>query len=196
MDVHSTMKNILLIIIVLIGLLPLAHAGIVINTESDFINEGETKCIKYGLYNPQEEDNNVALYVSGDLVKISNSFKSDTISVKGNTLHDQAVNSEVCFSTPKNLYEEECILPTIGCKQTCSLGNVKYQGIISAVEEQGEINQGSNVKIAESVPLELIVKCQPSDRNYNTLFIYSFILVVVIIAVTYMRIKKPKQRKR
>ncbi|HLC74116.1 MAG TPA: hypothetical protein VJH20_05785 [Candidatus Nanoarchaeia archaeon] len=193
------MKKTLLLLFFVLLLGKFAQAGLVWRTESQFIQEGETKCIEYGLYNPGGEDLNIALYVSGDITKIAQTEKSESVLIKANTLHDNAINKQLCFRAPQNVFNKDCILPTIGCQQTCQYGNVEYSGDISTIAEkvgQGSGGQGSSVIIAETAPLSLVVKCEESPRNFSTAYLYGIIIIIIIIALTYIGVKKARQRKR
>lgn len=196
---YVNMKKTLLFLFLVLLLGNFAQAGLVWRTESQFIQEGETKCIEYGLYNPGGEDLNIALYVSGDLTKIAQSEKSESVLIKANTLHDNAINKQLCFRAPKNVFQKDCIFPTIGCQQTCQYGNVEYAGDVSTIAEkvgQGSGGQGSSVIIAETAPLSLVVKCEESPRNFSSAYLYGIILIVIIIAFTFIGVKKSKQRKK
>lgn len=200
MHVNCHMKKLIIILTLILvsSNFVYSQAGLVWKTESEFIKEGETNCIEYGLYNPWPEDSNAALYVSGDLVDLADRYKTEIRLIKANTLHENAIYDKLCFTAPKNVYKEDCILPTVGCQQTCNLGNVIYEGQISAISDNKKVGEsgGSNVLTAASAPLSFVVKCEEHPRDYKNAYLYSIIIIALIIVFTLLGFKKSKQRKK
>ena len=191
-------KKIQFVTFVLLMLSTVVHAGIIWNSESDFIAQGETKCYPYGLYNPGSLDITMALYVSGDIAKIADQSKSDIKLIVANTTNDKAVFQSLCFTAPNGIYKEQCILPGIGCKQECGTDTIGYLGKVSAIREtvsQSDSNRGSAVTLSESAPMELIVRCEPHSRDLKSLYLLGIVIVVIIIVFSYVGIKKSKNGK-
>ena len=198
MCVSNMIKLIMFLTLVLIfPSLVYSQAGLVWRTESDFIKEGETKCMDYGLYNPWPEDSNAALYVGGDLVKISDNYKTDIVLINSNTFHEEAITKTLCFTAGKDIYKEDCILPTIGCQQTCFQGNIIYEGQISVISEdkKDEGLGGSSILTAAAAPLSLVVKCEEHPRDFKNAYIYGIIIVGALILFSYFGIKKSKSKR-
>ena len=101
------MNKLLLFLFLVLVSVEFSEAGLLWRTESEFIEEGQLKCIEYGLYKPTLKDLNIALYVNGDLAEIAEATQSGVTLVKANTFHDAAINKQLCFRAPKNVYQKD-----------------------------------------------------------------------------------------
>ena len=83
------------------------------------------------------------------------------------------------------MYEEDCLIDSVICKQECQ-GEVKrYVGEIEVIEVGSLEDEGSETTLSVSASLNVEVRCVPHKRNYS--FVY---LVIVIACVVLLFNKK------
>jgi hypothetical protein len=153
--------------------------GIVWSTEREVVSELSPHCIEYGVYNPSSDDAVVQLSVSDSLKPVVQGASSRTEAVAAGTKHDEAVMVNLCFQVPK-VYDANCLAGDFLCEQSCAQDEVSYAGEVMALElndEQGGCI-GSQTTVGASVPLTLLVKCNPYGRDWSPVY-----LLVAAVAV-------------
>ena len=149
--------------------------GIIWDTESELVEEGQVYCIEYGLYNPFNEDVKVSLSPSQELSEVLEETNIESKNIQAGTFHNDAVPVNTCFQV-KNIYKENCIIKGFMCEKKCDSSNLVYNGKVIANEETISSNQetGSSTNLGISVPLKLTVSCSPKERDYIPIFIIIF----------------------
>ena len=179
--------SVIFIILLVIGLSQFVLArkgvGMVWTTETEIVNEGASKCISYGIYNPWDEDVTATLDVSDELKPILLKIDSKPQFIKGETFHDAAVLTEFCFKVAR-VYSRDCLIGNMLCEQTCSETPIEYSGSVIALEEQsGEASgTGSATSLGVVVPLKIKVACNESSRNYTPVYIIIIVIALGLIA--------------
>jgi hypothetical protein len=156
--------------------------GIVWSTEREMVNELSPHCIEYGVYNPSGTDAMVQLSVSDSLKPVVQGASSRTQAVAAGTTHGLAVKVSLCFQVPK-VYAADCLAGDFLCEQSCTQDEVSYTGEVMALEvkeEQGG-GIGSQTTVGASVPLTLLVKCNPYGRDWSP----AYLLVAAIAIAGY-----------
>ncbi len=166
--------------------------GIAWSTETEMVTEGSTKCIRYGIYNPWDEDINVTLSVSSELKSVITKEESETKLIKSGTSHNNAVPVEFCFEIAK-VYEENCLIDSVLCEQNCEEPEVSYEGKIMVMEKQegGNVTgtTGSATSLGVSVPLKLRVKCNQHPRDWTLVYVVVIVISIMLIALILHRKK-------
>lgn len=168
--------------------------GIVWDTETEIVIENTEHCVQYGIYNPWDEDVTATLSVSSELQEIIISQDSQIKLIAGGTEHEVAVPIEFCFKVAK-VYEEDCLVGSLICEQTCQAEQVVYEGKIVAMESSGGNvggAAGSSTSLGVSVPLKLKVRCSPHTRDWT--LVYVAIIILVVILILLILYKKQKNR--
>jgi len=171
-------------------------------TESEVVGENAEHCINYGLYNPFDVDINGMLDATGDLKKISRA--DEPIPVPKNTSSADAKPAKICFDVPK-VYKEDCILGF--CKRECPekvsvepwKNEIRIEGNIIAVyvlPETALSATGSKTGISGSVPLELVVKCEPKSRNTAGMYATMAGIAVLAALIIFLIARVAKKRRR
>jgi len=175
------MNKILLLGLLVVLLAPQASAmkgvGIVYGTVISEVEEGQTKCFDYGVYNPWDEDVKLQLTTSGEIAEL-NPY-SENIDVPGGTTHDIAKQLQICFDVPR-VYS-----------MTCPAEPKTFKGKIIATEyyPAGVAGTGSTTSISAAAPLELVVQCDPEKGvQFNTqYFLIGVVLASILVAVYLIR---------
>lgn len=175
-------------------------AGLLWRTEYAAVEEGSTKCITYGVYNPFETDMKAAFSLDGEVKNIAD-FKFDETVIKARTYHDSALPVEVCFTAHK-IYKEDCLLGPLLCEKKCSEQRVTFEGdvvVTDAPLSSGGIT-GSKAVVSASAPLKVEVLCVPQAMNYMPLFAIAIAIIIAVFAsMLFRKYRTPalvrKQRK-
>lgn len=165
----------------------LKAVGLVWKSESQVVEEDSTYCATYGAYNPLDDDVTVKLSIEGELADVVDVKENEPVTVKAGTTHTDPVELDICFSIP-SVYHKDC-LAGILCKQECSEGVISYRGDVTLAEDNVGSSKasGSKVSIGVSAPLELKVRCDPSDRNWMPVFIFIVALFILIAFFILLR---------
>jgi hypothetical protein len=194
--VRIKMRHILIILVLFLANINLvfSQAGLVWSSQSAFIEEGETKCNEYGMYNPWDTAAESALYVGGEVAEIADTYSSDVVFLPAQTLHGEAIKRTLCFTAPMDVYKDECLLPGVGCAQSCDGDDISYKGQVSAVSEIDKESGGSSIRTAASAPVEFIVKCVEKPRDMGSVYLMGIILVAIILIVVYFGSRKSSKK--
>ena len=169
--------------------------GIKWYTESEYVYEGDEKCILYGAYNPSSNDIKVKIEVSGELASIIQGASTEDKIIAARTPSKNAENINFCFKVPE-VYEKDCLIGGFVCAQTCEEEVKNYNGEVTMTEQiisQGGAAIGSGTSIAASTSLALTVKCNKSSRNWTPVIILGIIIVLILIGIVlYRKYRKPK----
>lgn len=191
------LKTILTITLVLILIAPAIvdakkGVGIVWDTETEIVAEDSVHCVQYGIYNPWDEDVNAILDVSDELKDVIANIDTEPKFISAETYHEEAIPVEFCFKVA-NIYEDDCLLGNVMCKQVCEQEETTYSGKILVKEEPQESSQetGSSTSFGVSVPLNLKVKCTETGRDWT--FAYLLIIVAVLILIAILLYKRKEQ---
>jgi hypothetical protein len=171
-------------------------------TESELVKENTIKCIGYGLYNPFDVP--VMGYVEPTNTLVNISSIVEPILVLENTSSTNAIPVEICFNIPK-VYKQDCILGMF-CERTCPetssvdepyKNEVRFEGDV--VGKYLQLDQatgatGSKTGSSVAVPLELVVICQPKERNDTLMYITFAIVIIALIAIIWLIIKQAKNK--
>ena len=194
------MKRVVLFLIIFLLFLNVTHArkgvGIVVNSQSELLDENKEICIDYGIYNPWDEDVKAALETQGDINSILSNYKSEEKLVPAGTTHSNALPVRLCFRVA-DVYKDDCLLGNLLCEQKCESPQVSYSGEVTVVEkaQQNQALTGSQTNLGVSAPLAIKVKCQKSPRNYTPLWFGLFIVVLIIFIIwIVLKNKKPKTK--
>ena len=174
-----------------------ALAGLGINTyqSSIAVSEGEEKCITYGVYNPfPGEDTLVEISVSDELKEILKSQGSEKILIPANTLHDDSLPIEFCFKVPNNLFEKECAIGNVLCKQTCPVEKQEYIGEVLVQTVPSDAVSGSATKTTVSSDLTVRVICKVSRTNFA--IIYALVALISAGITAYLVNQKKNAKKK
>lgn len=186
----------MLLFAILIFVTPITHAvqgvGVVYSTVYETVQEGEQKCISYGLFNEFDEDVTAELRVSGGLTSILKGVQTSQVFLKAGTGKEQAIQTPVCFKVD-NVYSEQCIAGML-CKQTCSEDPVTYKGQVEVVKTADPTAGGSGSGMALSIPADLTVqvKCNPHGRSYGAFVVTVAVVIIVLIGI-HLLIRKRSQ---
>lgn len=158
--------------------------GLVWDTQTAIVYENSEHCVRYGIYNPWEDDVNAILSVSDELKDVIINEDSEEKLITAGTFHEYAVPMEFCFKIAKT-YEEDCWIPGLFCKQECNIDPVQHEGKVIAMEAPSEGGSGSiagsATSLGVSVPLKLKVKCKEHAREMTPLYILIIVIVLIII---------------
>ncbi len=174
-------------------LLPLAAAekgvGIMWATQSEPVNEGQTNCVAYSVYNPFSEDATIYLTASGALESLV--IDSQSVTVPAGTMHDKAIPVSICFKIPK-VYKEDCTAG-IMCQRTCSEQQVTYIGdVLAAEKSQTDTSAeaaGSATRAVAAAPLTLKVTCEPKAKSWMPVII-AVVVIVILLGLFALRKRK------
>lgn len=192
------MKKILIaVLLVTILLLPAVSArkgvGIMWSTQAELVDEGDSHCVQYGVYNPWDEDVNAKLEPSDDFSEILEKTESEATFIAAQTMHENAISLELCFSVPK-VYEEECVLGNWLCEQKCEEPEKAYEGDIIVAEEKDDSSGVSATALGVSVPLRLIVKCNAHPVDWVPVYILIIIIIILLIAlIIFLNYRRPAE---
>ena len=195
------MKNILkrgviVLIVLFLSINIVLAVGIKWFTEGESVQENSEKCINYGAYNPSDKDIKVKVEITGSLNEVISGTSFEDKIIKANTASANSENIKVCFKIPK-IYEEDCWISNLICKQECSVPVKAYSGELLMTEAplSSKIGEtaGSGATIAASAPLALTVNCKQHGRDLTIIYILIIVLVVLfLIKHLYKKYSKPK----
>lgn len=155
------MKKIILIVFAVLIMLPnaasLKGAGLQWYTESVQITEGTTQCVKYGIYNPWDEDITIGLVAGGEIAEFAKLPKPQF--VPAGTKSSSANPIEICFKIPK-VYHKNCRAGSFMCEHDCS-EKIIYSGEISATESSpankaGGTGSATAASVASNLKIEVL----------------------------------------
>lgn len=158
---NISMKKIILLFFAFLIILPnaaaLKGAGLQWYTESVQITEGTTQCVKYGVYNPWDEDITIGLQTSGEIAQFAKLPRPQF--VPAGTMSSSAKRVEICFKIPK-IYHKNCKLGSFMCEHDCSQ-KVTYSGEISATEsapasKAGGTGSATAASVASNLKIEVL----------------------------------------
>lgn len=159
--------------------------GLSWSTEAETVSENEIKCIRYGIYNPFDEDVHANVVAFGDLANISRS--EPTRLVVAGTAPRDAIRSEVCFIVPE-VYERDCAVGDMLCKLECSPDDEHVISGEVMAQYETIVPEGDPVtrtSIGFAAPLDLHVECRDVSRDIVPLYLGAVIILIVILAVVY-----------
>ncbi len=172
----------LTLFLILILLMPfvaaMKGAGIKWGVASLYMDEGQRKCIDYGIYNPWDEDVSIALKVDGEIIQFADKIELEPKLVRAGTSSQDAIFQPLCFSAKR--------------VSGCSVGeirNFKGEIVASPVISQESSGSGSTTATSASAPLELAVKCTGAVGLTSTTTILIGILIIVILLVIVLILK-------
>jgi hypothetical protein len=169
--------------------------GIKWETEREIIGQGETYCVKYGLYNPWDEDVYTLLGVSDEFKPIISSETSDAKLIKAGTFHADAVPVQLCFKIANNIYKQDCLTGSLICEQKCEETPKIYTGKILAMEKSEGTTSGtagSTTTLGVSVPLTLEIRCDKHPRDFT--IVYATIIVIVCGLIAWILFRRHKRK--
>ena len=173
--------------IILILLAPavfaLKGAGIKWAASSEIIEEGSTKCISYGIYNPWDEDISISLGAVGEIAQFADILELKPRFVKAKTSNENAVWQEMCF-TPKKV---------TGCS-TGQIISFKGEVVAKPTIEQQAAGSGSITATSAAAPLEISVKCGAKAISINLIVWGIIVAIILIIVLIILLIKKKKEK--
>ena len=160
------------------------------------VEDGTPVCVDYGVYNPWDEDVNIALELGSELsaVTTDNTF-SDPKLVKAHTSSQDSIPVNLCFKT-ENVYKKDCLLGSFLCKQQCGGPEQSYEGEVVAVEVKNATAQGafgSSTSIGVSTKLKLKVTCTPFSRDWTVVFAVIFVIAIFIVVYALRRRRLSKK---
>ena len=153
------MKRVLVVLMIFLFMAGTVSADVGIGlkwfTESEYVNEGEQKCITYDIYNPFDTDVTGFLEATDDLEKISHAEEPKLI--PAHTSSSKAIPTQVCFNVPM-VYKEESFFGLLPKKQ-CSEGEVTIRGeVVAAYKLTGGTGTGSMTGASFAAPLKIRVR--------------------------------------
>jgi len=177
-----------------------AHAaGIKWSTESEFVQEGQTKCVTYGVYNPFGTDVKAQISLSGELEKLPYTISQNDVLLKAGTSSKQAVPIEVCF-TVDEVYKEDCVLGSVMCEQKCNSEQIKFTGqlVITDAPTGNDVQgTGSKATVSAGAPLELLVGCVEQQRDYLVLYMVTIVIIIaVLVMMLFRRYRAPASERK
>ncbi len=161
--------------------------GLVWNTESETLSEGETRCLTYSLYNPWEDSGTFQLSVSGSLVNLSSTNISASHYLIGSTMRKDALPILVCFHAPRRVYPQDCILGYFFCKTVCPKNLTSYSGEIQAslISNQSLPSFGSSTTLSISAPLDLKIACTSTSSSIFEVVVLIFLVLCLVLAIVF-----------
>ena len=147
-EIINNMKRIIILIIALILINPAFAAsgvGIKYSFEHADAIQNDITCLKYGVYNPFDDDITATILAEGDFAEYQ--FRPKEVDLPANTRSADAKDIDLCFKIPKIV--DDCDSP------------VKLSGLaVATTTDKPEFaGSGSRAKIAVSAPLNLSVIC-------------------------------------
>ena len=160
-------------------------------TEAEYVKEGSTHCINYGLYNPFDTDVYGYLTASKELEPLYST--EDAKLIPANTPSANVFMTEICFKIPKNIYPKSCILGTM-CERRCQgVEEKSFKGeVVAAYQIQQISGSGSSTGSSFAAPLVLKMRCEEKKRNYLVLVAVIVIIIAIIAGLWYI-LKKKRQ---
>ncbi len=157
--------------------------GLKWSTESEFVSEGQEKCVSYGIYNPFDTDVNGYLRGTKDLSTI---YRAEEPKLISGTSSSEAIPTEICFTVPPT-YEEESILGFLPQKK-CPEKNAEIRGEVVAAYTLGAgVGTGSATGASFAAPLRLRVRCTPIERSWTPVYIIAGVFLVVLAFLGFRR---------
>ena len=152
--------------------------GIGIHSTSSglLINEGESECVTFGIYNPDVADNELEFMVSEELEPFLDSISPESMNVPANTESENSLPVELCFSDPDDLFKGD---------RSCSEGVREYAGKF-IVRESSDGSGGSSVVFDVPRDFTLRAQCVPDSVSYSLLIIIIVIIIVIIVILVFV----------
>jgi hypothetical protein len=192
-------KNLKLIVLftslIIFSSLVSAGIGIKVSQESILVPEGEEGCITYYVYNPFNEDAKASISVTSDLRDILQYQDKETQVIPAKTSSGEALPIEFCFKIPKQVYEKDCLIGDIMCKQECNMERIIFEGevVLNEIQNSNEGDvQGSKTALTLGYPLKVGVKCKEHPRDLTALYIVIAAIALIFILITTKKDKKKK----
>ncbi len=191
-------KNWILSLLIIIMLISFVSAGVGIkwDQESALVNEGEKTCLTYSIYNPWPENTYVVIEPSEEFkdILLLQDVKSKLI--PADTKSTSAIPVEFCFKIPE-IYEKDCWIGNIACKQECKEEQKEYSGkiIVKSVPPPTEIggSGGSATTMSVSAPLRIKIRCSAHSRDFTIIYLMSAIISLLVIGfILYKKYRRPK----
>lgn len=182
------MKKIILIAFAFLIILPsvsaLKGAGLQWYTESVKIAEGTTQCVKYGIYNPWDEDITIGLQASGEIAQFAKTPQPQF--VPAGTMNSNSKPIEICFKIPK-IYYKNCKLGSFMCEHDCS-EKVTYKGEVSATEaapsnKAGGTGSATASSVASNLNIEILCK----KDSYTGMLVLSIVGLAVLVLLAALK---------
>ena len=171
-----------------------AGVGIKWAGEPILVEQGETSCVSYKVYNPWPEGTDVKLELSDELSSILSTRGAESVFIPADTSSSEAIPVEFCFAVPSDLYTEDCILGLF-CKQECSGESKVYDGEVIVSSFSKGKNSGSATEASVLAPLKLKVSCDDSRRNYTPIYVLIAVISLVGISASLRGNLTSKKRK-
>lgn len=172
--------------------------GLMWNTESVLIEEGNDGCIIYGIYNPWDLDVTAQLDISDSLREIFKDYKSVPKFIPAKTYSNSSEEVEICFYVPE-VYPKDCLIGGFVCEKSCDYDMKTFEGSVMVNEVRDESYggiTGSAVSLGVSSPLRVRVKCVESSRDWTLVYVFVFVIsVIMVISLVYLR-NNSKNKKR
>ncbi|MBT4376999.1 hypothetical protein HOD29_06505 [archaeon] len=192
--------NLVLGILLVFSLFPMVSAGVGISwdKETSLVPEKTKVCMTYKVYNPWQDDTYVKIELSEELEQIISSTDSDVSFIPKETSSSEAIPVTFCFKTPR-VYEEDCLVGGVICKQECGEDMKIYSGEVEVIEVSSKEVEtrgagGSATTMSVSAPLKVKVQCLGHKRNYSLVFIIVAIIAAILLALHFLRKKKGKKK--
>jgi hypothetical protein len=180
------MKRILVTAVLLIVLISPVSSDVGIGikwfTESESVNQGEQKCISYGIYNPFDTEVNGYLEATKGLEKIFSAEEAKII--PAHTSSTNFVPTQICFNIPR-VYQEDSFYGYF-TQRECSEKEVILAGeVVAAYKLNSGSGTGSATGASFAAPLKLKVACTPLKRDLTP--VYVFAALIIAIALVYLK---------
>lgn len=182
------MKRVLTVVVLFLFLAGTVSADVGIGlkwfTEAEVVNEGEQKCVTYGIYNPFDTDVTGFLTATRELEGFYQAEEPKLI--PAHTSSNEAISAQMCFNVPK-VYKEEFYFGYLPQRQ-CSEDEIMLKGeVMAAYMLSGRAGTGSVTGVSFAAPMMLRVRCTPLERNWMPVFILIVLVMVVgIIVLVYL----------
>ena len=194
----NKMKNgcvvlgILLLLVVMVVPYSSAGVGLKWEKESILVNEEDSTCFSYSVYNPWPEDSYVIIELSEELREVLVTQEVDDTLIPANTASTNAIPIEFCFKVPK-VYKEECLIgDSVVCKQQCHASQKIYEGevIVRSVPSSTE-GVGSSTSMSVSAPLRIKIRCNEHGLDFTV--VYATLVILCLVIMLVMFVKKHKK---
>ncbi len=171
-----------------------AGIGIKVSQESILVPEGEEGCVTYYVYNPFDKDSKASISVTSELRDILQYQDKETQIIPAETSSGEAIPVEFCFQIPKQVYEKDCLVGDMLCKQECNMERKIFEGevVLNEIQEEGENNEGSATALTLGYPLKVGVKCKEHPRDLTPVYIIIAAVALILILITTKKDKKKK----
>jgi hypothetical protein len=164
-----------------------AGIGIKYTFESAEVEQKQTTCLDYGVYNPFENDVTATIFANGEFEDYQ--VQEQEVFVPGGTYNFESKLVPVCFKIPKLV--ENCDIPS-KLTGTVAATLVKDNKLTGGV--------GATSKLSVSAPLELTVICGTSlgfaflDSISPNMFLGIGVIAVLILIVFIVWLLKKRKK--